>query len=97
MKAAELLNGEWETGDGLLAYTAKDYEADKEKKEDNRKLSPNSDSVYDAAVPSAPLPSELTPLNGTILHHSQGNHNATYDSAQDEPYIFIEILEVCDR
>ena len=101
VKAAELADGKL-AADGLdlLAYTIKDYEADKEK-EDSRKLSPDSESgAYDgfstSVHDSAFKPTEQ-PLHPSLSMY----HTAVFDRAQVEaeeyPPLVVEILEIREK
>ena len=87
VKAGELANGILEAGNGLLAYATKDVEKAAMDSSLNMSGSDKDDQ------PSGNR-SNLSTFGATsvsdVIHHT-----AVYDAAQDnEPYIFIEILEV---
>ena len=86
VKAGELDNGIIEAGGGLIAYSAKNTN----KAAMDGSLIENG-SIKDAlpagdhSDSSTARPTSLTDVN---------NHTAVFDEAQDNPYIFVEILEV---
>ena len=87
VKAGELANGILEAGDGLLAYATKDVEKAAMDSSLNMSGSDKDDQ------PSGNR-SNLSTFGATSVS-DVSHHTAVYDAAQDnEPYIFIEILEV---
>ena len=96
VKAAELPTGEIVTGNGLLAYSVKDV-SDKTKEASDKPASVVTDSAYTSGNPSTNL-SVVSSMTRTSNVLRGDNHTAIYDAAQDnEPYIFIEILEVREK
>ncbi|QMT33502.1 hypothetical protein LNQ82_03065 [Conchiformibius steedae DSM 2580] len=84
VKAAELDSGKLVAGDGLLAYSAKELEKG------------TSQTATLDSVPTAN--NTLSPSRTHSDHSNEMNNKIQVDnSAQDEPYIFLEILEVRDR
>ena len=93
VKAAELADGSFEAGNGILAYSAKDVTG-KENEDAVKTPSFTADSANDtAATPGINL-SAGSSTTGTSAVSRGNNHTAVFDEAQDNPYIFVEILEV---
>ena len=95
VKAGELQNGLLVAGDGLIAYAMKN--AEKIKEAENNPTSFTGDSANDVSGISQ-LPHRPTVQVEPTSTSQCNNHTAIYDAAQDnEPYIFIEILEVREK
>lgn len=80
-----------EAGDGLLAYSAKDV-GNKTKEADDTASFVTGGAFGTSGNPSI-NPSVVSSTTRTSAVPRESNHNAAYDSAQDEAYIFIGILE----
>ena len=95
VKAGELQNGLLVAGDGLIAYAMKN--AEKIKEAENNPTSFTGDSANDVSGISQ-LPHRPTVQVEPTSTSQCNNYTAIYDAAQDnEPYIFIEILEVREK